>query len=126
MSIKSRLEMLEDGTQPAAVDAHERERLRVSIRESAEQSIDCSRRERTKPVFEITEEGNVLCTHDGRPVLTCKQCLSEELYRHYLAIGIRGYDEETETFRMPEGRFAFSRKDFDFAQVFRLASKEVS
>ncbi len=126
MSIKSRLERLEDGTQPAAVDAHEWERLRASIRELAEQSIDRSRRERTKPVFEITEEGNVLCTHDGRPVLTWKQCLSEEWYRRYLAMGIRGYNEETETFCTPDGRFALSRMCFDFAQVFRLASKEGS
>lgn len=68
MSIKSRLERLEDGTQPAAVEAHERERLRASIREAAEQINDICRRYHKEPLFEITDEGDVICVYDGLPV----------------------------------------------------------
>ncbi len=83
---------------------------------------DTRRREGLEPVFEITEGGDVLCTHDGRLVETWEQTLAEDWYRRQLAWSTRGHDEEAEAFYTPEGELALSRTYCNLERVFRLLS----
>jgi len=90
----------------------EAEKRRESIRQAAQQSIEGKRREDEEPVFEITDDGDVLCVYDGKLVVTYHQTLAEEWFWDYVAWGNPGgliYDEQSEGFYMPNGELAFSR-----------------
>jgi len=118
-SINGRIRRLEgEHADPRETPAKAEERRR-RIREDAKRSIERSRREGKEPVFEITDAGDVLCTHDGKPVTQSHQTLSEEWYWDYYEMGNPGglvYDPETEAFYMPRsagriaGELAFSRE----------------
>ena len=118
MSIEGRIRRLEgEHADPEETPAEAQERRR-SIREDAARSIERSRREGKEPVFEVTGAGDVLCTHDGRPVTESHETLAEERYWDYYEMGNPGalvYDPATEGFYMPQsagriaGELAFSR-----------------
>ena len=99
----------------------EEERKKL-IREQAEQ-INCSQDLGEPPVFEITEDGNVLCVHDGRPVTNSHQTLAEHFYWQEVAWGFPGlvHDEEGEAFYTKSGKLAVSR---DFANLEHLMGDE--
>lgn len=120
--IKRRLDRLESDTQAGPEDERKREKDRAGALHMAECSNRDSRRDGLDPFFEITESGEVFSTYDGRPVTDGHQALCEQWYWQNLAWGVRGYDEETESFYTPEGEFALFRTDFDLARVFQLDS----
>jgi hypothetical protein len=113
-SMKRRVNKLEDSRRASVEpeDQREREERHRRIREDAQRSIERSRREGTEPAFEITEEGNVVCAHDGKPVTESHQTLAEEWYWDYVEMGNPGgliHDKESEGFYMSNGELAFSR-----------------
>jgi hypothetical protein len=119
-SLERRLERLEDAARPEPEAEQEREKWRERIREAAEQSIERSRREGKEPVFEITDSGDVFCTHDGRPVTEWRQTLAEEWYRQELEWGSPDliHDEEREAFFTLEGDLALSRYVVNLRHLF--------
>ena len=77
MSIERRLRELEEHTTQEETLA-ESEKRRKEIREQAEHANHCRKPE--PAIFEIAENGDVFCTHDGRPVTDSHQTLAEEFY----------------------------------------------
>ena len=124
--IKRRLDRLEGETRTEPEDERKREKDRAAALHMAECSNEEGRRDGRDPFFEITESGEVFSVHDGRPVTDGRQALCEQWYWQNLFWGVRGYDEETEAFYTSDGKFALSRADFDFPQVFRLSTREGS
>lgn len=100
-------------------DEHEREKRDRMIRDGAEGANDRRRREGEEPVFEITEEGAVFCTHDGRPVTNYHQTLAEEWYWQELEWGFPGlvHDEGAQAFYTPSGELAISRDRVDLRHL---------
>jgi hypothetical protein len=111
--IGRRLSRLEAAGRPDPEDERPREQERERIREAVQQSIEHSLREGNEPVFEITDDGDVFCARDGKPVTEYHQTLAEEWYWDYVAWGNPGgliHDEQSEGFYMPtNGELAFSR-----------------
>lgn len=114
MSIERRLRGLEElttvcGSKVGETPA-EAEKRRSQIREQAEQ-INCSQDQEEPPVFEITEDGEVVCAHDGRPVTNSHQTLAEHFYWQEVGWGFPGlvHDEEREAFYTKSGKLAVSR-----------------
>jgi hypothetical protein len=114
------VEKLEEATRGRSQpeDEHEREKRRKMVREGAERINDRRRRHSEDPVFEITEDGDVFCVRDGKPVTDYHQTLAEEWYWEFREAGHnpRGliHDEETEGYYMPASsaaphELAFSR-----------------
>lgn len=112
-----RLERLE-GEHGGAEGPKVAEKRRKEIRQQAAHANRCQDRYED-PLFEITEEGDVLCAHDGRPVTDPQQTLCERFYWLEVGWGGRGlvHDEEGEQFYTPEGDLALSR---DFVHLERL------
>jgi hypothetical protein len=67
MSIRRRLRALEEGHDKPAEDPLVAEARRTQIREQALHTNRCQGRDEL-PLFEVTEDGDVLCARDGRPV----------------------------------------------------------
>jgi hypothetical protein len=117
MNAKKRLGRLEgdrrDGEAPKAT-----EKRRNGIREQAEHANRCQDRYE-EPLFEITEEGDVFCARDGRPVTHTQQTLAEKCYLMELGLGGHGlvHDPEAKVFYTPEGEIALSQ---DFVHLERL------
>ena len=97
-------------------DAAAREKQKREIRETAEHRNNCAGGE---PLFKITEDGDVFCAADGKPVTTWVQLGAEESYQQemeWMALSlIRGSEppltlDEAGTFRSLDGRFALSRE----------------
>jgi hypothetical protein len=110
--IERRLSRLEDAERLVPADEHQREEERKRrIREQAEHVNRCRERG-ALPLFEIAENGDVFCTHDGRPVTDSRQVLAEEFYWQTLGWGGPGlvHDEEAEAFYTPSGDLALSRE----------------
>ncbi len=122
MSRKKRLERLEEDHAVLGEDPKATEKRRKVIREQAEHANRCQDRFE-EPLFEITEEGDVLCAHDGRPVTDPHQTLAEKFYWMEVGFGGEGlvHDEETQEFFTPEGELALSR---DFVHLERLMGDE--
>jgi hypothetical protein len=103
----------------------EREERLELIRDGAERTNDRRRREGEKPIFEITEEGDVLCAHDGKPVTSYYQTLAEDWYWEQLKNREDGvedgftYDPEREVFYGADGEVALSREAADLERFFR-------
>jgi hypothetical protein len=80
----------------------------------AEHANRCGWGEKTErwPLFEIDEDGDVFCTHDGKPVTDSRQILAEEFYLMEVEWGGPGliHDEVAEEFRTPGGELALSRE----------------
>ena len=100
-------------------DDAERERQKREIRATAEHMNNCAHGE---PLFEITEDGDVFCAADGKPVTTWVQLGAEESYRdqlEWIALHlVRGIEpdftlDEEGVFRTLDGRFALSRERMD-------------
>jgi hypothetical protein len=113
--IKRRLDKLEERARIRTTqDAREREEERKRIREQAEHANRCGWGARVGrwPLFEIDEDGNVFCTHDGRPVTVSHQILAEEFYWMEVEWGGPGlvHDEEAQVFYTPGGELALSRE----------------
>ena len=123
MSIERRLRGLEEYATPKETPA-ETEKRRKEIREAAEHANRCRDHE-NPPIFEITEDGVVLCARDGRPVTDMRQTLAEVWDWQELEDGAPGlvHDEEAQTFHTPAGEFALSRDRVDLR---RLMGKERS
>ncbi len=115
MSLERRLRKLESGHVEPGEAAAEREERRKAIREEAERMNDRRDRDGDPPLFEITEAGEVLCAHDGRPVTNFHQTLAEDFYRMELRWGGPGlvHDEEAEAFYSKSGHLAVSRGRVD-------------
>ena len=116
-----RLERLE-GEHGGTEDPKVAEKRRKEIRQQAEHANRCQDRYED-PLFEITEEGDVLCARDGRPVTHTQQTLAEKFYLMELGRGGHGlvHDQEAEAFYTPEGDLALSR---DFVHLERLMGEE--
>jgi hypothetical protein len=89
--------------------------LEIEMSENlAEHANRCGWSEKTDrwPLFEIDADGNVFCTHDGKPVTDSRQILAEEFY--WMEVEWDGpgliHDEEAEEFRTPSGELALSRE----------------
>jgi hypothetical protein len=113
--IGRRLSKLEAAGRPDLEEAREREEERERIREQAEHANRCGWGEKTDrwPLFEIDEDGNVFCTHDGKPVTDSRQILAEEFY--WLEVGWGAspglvHDEAAQTFYTLDGELALSRE----------------
>jgi len=104
MSRKKRLERLEEAHTVPGEYPKATEKRRKLIREQAEHANRCQDRFE-EPLFEITEEGDVLCAHDGRPVTDPHQTLAEKFYSMEVGLGWEGlvHDEEIQEFFTPEG-----------------------
>jgi hypothetical protein len=107
-----RLEALAGGVEETVAERDERRRM---IRAGAEAANDRALRDGRIPPFEISGDGGVVCSHDGRPVTTYHQGTSEEWYRKELESGYGhlDHDEEAETFRTHAGNLALSRDVVD-------------
>src|SRR5215212_3746241 len=107
---------------PGQVWTKATEKRRKVLREQAEHANHCQHRFE-EPLFEITEEGDVLCAHDGRPVPDPHQTLAEKFYWMEVRFGGEGlvHEEETQEFFTPEGELALSR---DFVHLERLMGDE--
>jgi hypothetical protein len=110
--VRRRLDRLERDFAGPEPEASPKDRARTL--QDAEQSIERSRREGGEPVFEITPSGEVLCTHDGRPVEDWHQTLAEEWYwmqveYHTAGVGHFTHDQEAQAFYTSKGELALSR-----------------
>jgi hypothetical protein len=75
---------------------------------------------RDEPLFEMTEEGDVLCTYDGRPATGMRQTLAEQLYWMEVGWGRNPnliHAEEAQAFYTQGGELALSR---DYVHLWRL------
>jgi hypothetical protein len=73
------------------------------------------------PLFEITENGNVLCAHDGKPVTNTRQTLAEGFYWQTVEWGGDPnliHDEEGQAFYTPDGELALSRDYVNLPALF--------
>jgi hypothetical protein len=118
MSIRKRLRRLEDHTTPEETPAEPEER-RKEIREQAEHANRCGCGEECGrgPLFEVDEEGDVFCTHDGRPVTDSHQILAENFYWMEVDWGASPglvHDEEAQAFYTPGGELTLSREYVSF------------
>jgi hypothetical protein len=86
------------------------ERLR-DIRQGAVSANARARRDGRVAPFVIEATGDVVCSQDGRPVVTSHQTSAEEWYMRELeaSYGHLIHDAEAETFRTHEGNLAISR-----------------
>jgi hypothetical protein len=121
-SLKRRVEKLVDEHTAPPETSTEREERRKLIGEQAQHINRCRDRDEP-PVFEITQNGDVLCTRDGRPVTEPRQTLAERFY--WMEVGWGGpglvHDEEAEAFYTKSGHLAVSR---DLADLQHLMGKE--
>jgi len=124
--MKRRLDKLEERARIwTTEDTREREEERKRIRKQAEHANRCGWGERVGrwPLFEIGEDGNVSCTHDGHPGTDSRQILAEQFY--WMEVEWDGpglvHDEEAQAFHTPSGELALSRDRVDLQ---RLMSKE--
>jgi hypothetical protein len=107
----ARLEVLAGGVE----DAGEREeRLRL-IREGAEAANARARRHGRIQPFELSGDGGVVCSYDGRPVTTFRQTLAEPWYWEEVeaSYGHLVHDAEAEAFYTTAGHLAISRDVVD-------------
>jgi hypothetical protein len=133
--IKRRLSRLESAGRPGPEDEQQREEKRERIRQEAERMNEryLERRPIERelarlegetdeplegddlPPFTITEDGEVFCSRDGKPVTEWHQTLAEEWFWWFHEAGYnpRGlvYDEATQGYYMPDPphELAFSR-----------------
>ena len=124
MSIRRRIGKLEGDRHSKPESEQEREKRRKMTREGAQQINNQRRREGMEPTFEITESGDVFCTHDGRPVTNFHQTLAEDWYHRQLDWHRAGadsftHDPEAETFYDPDGEIALSRDVCHLERFFR-------
>ncbi len=113
--LKRRLSRLEGKATLGGPPKVEREK----IREQAEHANRCRARGEP-PVFEITETGDVLCAHDGRPVTDTRQILAEQFYWmevEWCASPGLVHDEEAQAFYAPDGGLALSRDRVDLPRL---------
>ena len=98
------------GLGPGEMEAEREKRLR-EIRKEAERMNGSLRREGKGPAFEVSDNGEVVCSRDGRPVTDFHQTLAEVWYWQTLEWGAPGlvHDEEAETFYSRTGELAISR-----------------
>ena len=120
--IKRRLDRLEERARiQTTQDAREREEERKRIREQAEHANRCGWGEKTArwPLFEIDQDGDVFCTHDGKPVTDSRQILAEEFYWMEVEWGGPGliHDEEAQAFYTPSSELALSRDRVDLRHL---------
>jgi hypothetical protein len=113
-SLKRRVEKLVDEHTAPPETSTEREERRKLIGEQAQHINRCRDRDEP-PVFEITQNGDVLCTRDGRPVTEPRQTLAERFY--WMEVGWGGpglvHDEEAEAVlheKRPPRRLAGPRR----------------
>jgi hypothetical protein len=120
--IKRRLDKLEQRARIRTTqDAREHEDERERIRKQAEHANRCGWGEKTErwPLFEINQDGDVFCTHDGKPVTDSRQILAEEFYWMEVEWGGPGliHDEEAQVFYTPGGELALSRDRVDLRHL---------
>jgi hypothetical protein len=93
----------------------ETEAERLHLREGAEGANNRARRDGKVVPFEIADNGDVWCSHDGRPVTTSRQTLAEPWYWEEVeaSYGHLVHDADAETFRTHSGNLALSRDVVD-------------
>jgi len=103
-----RLEALAGGVEETAAE-------RLHLREGAEGANSRALRDGKVPPFEIADNGDVWCTHDGRPVTTFRQTLAEPWYWEEVeaSYGHLVHDEEAQAFYTTAGHLAISRDVVD-------------
>jgi hypothetical protein len=119
--IKRRLDKLEERAGIWTEDPREREEERKHIRAQAEHANYCGWGKEVGrwPLFELDEDGNVFCTHDGRPVTDSRQILAESFYWMEVEWGGPGlvHDEDAQAFHTPDGVLALSRDCVDLQNL---------
>jgi hypothetical protein len=113
----SNLEAAYGGPKETAAEADERLK---EVQRQAEHSNRC-RDADEPPLFEITENGNVLCAHDGKPVTNTRQTLAEGFYWQTVEWGGDPnliHDEEGQAFYTPDGELALSRDYVNLPALF--------
>ena len=119
--IKRRLSRLEGANRPKPENERQREAERKRVRERAEHAnyCECGKDFGRWPLFEIDEDGDVFCTHDGRPVTDPHQITAECFYWQEVEWGGDGlnHDEQVEAFYTPEGELAVSRDRADLRHL---------
>ena len=102
-------------------DEPQREEERERIRQKAEHANNCGWGEEfgRYPLFEIDEDGDVFCAHDGRPVTDSRQILAECFYWQEVEWGEPGliHDEGAEAFYTLNGDLAVSRDQVDLRHL---------
>jgi len=96
------------GVEETAGERGERRRM---IKEGAENANNRARRDGRIQPFELSGDGGVVCSYDGRPVTTFRQTLAEPWYWEETesSYGHLIHDPEAETFRTRSGHLAISR-----------------
>ena len=120
MDIERRLARLEvlAGGGVDETDGEREERLR-DIREGAVSANNRALRDGRIPPFEISVDGYVVCSHDGRPVRTSHQVSAEEWYWREVESGYGHlrHDAEAEAFYTRSGDLALSRDFMDIRNI---------
>jgi hypothetical protein len=120
MDIERRLERLEavhaGGVKETTNEREERLRM---IKEGAENANDRALRDGRIPPFVIEAGGGVVCSHDGRAVVTSRQVSAEDWYRRELASGYGHlrHDPEEEAFYTRAGDLALSRQIMNIRHI---------
>ncbi len=107
-----RLEAHAGGVEETTAEREERRRM---IRQGAEGANSRARRDGKVPPFVIATNGDVACTHDGRPVITFRQTLAEPWYWEEMEAGYGHlvHDAKAEAFYTHSGHLAISRDVVD-------------
>jgi len=106
-----KLESESGGPQETVAEVEER---RQALRRGAEHANRC-RAADEPPIFEVRDNGDVVCAVDGRPVTDPRQILAESFY--WMEVGFGGHelvhDEEAQAFYSQSGHLAVSRDRVD-------------
>jgi hypothetical protein len=120
MDIGRRLERLEalagDGVDETSAERGERLR---GIRERATNANERALRDGRIPPFEVSGDGYVVCSHDGRPVSTSHQVSAEDWYMRELEAGYGHlrHDAAEEAFYTRSGDLALSRDFMNISHI---------
>ena len=113
-SIERRIDRLESEHAEPEETPEEVEQRRQALREQAEHTNYCRGKDEP-PIFEITQDGGVVCAVDGRPVTDPRQILAETFY--WMEVGFGGdglvHDDEAQVFYSQSGHLAVSRDRVD-------------
>lgn len=109
MSLRRRLQALEEGQGRPADDSRVSEARRTQIREQALHANRCLAEH--EPLFEVAADGAVTCAADGKPVTDATQILAERCWWTEMDRGHPGlrYDRKGQALYTLAGELALSR-----------------
>jgi len=112
--LRGRIRRLEGEHAEPEETPREAQERRQYLREQAEH-INYCRGEDEPPIFEVRDNGDVVCAVDGRPVTDPRQTLAERFYWMEVGFGGHGlvHDEAAQAFYSQSGHLAVSRDRVD-------------